>query len=532
MNLEFLQAVALSVANERSLDMILKRIVAGLADTPEMVLARIWLIGPGDICESCPSRSECPDQTACLHLVASDGRPLSEGAPRPTRLDGMFRRFPLGVRKVGQIGESGESLLFTDVGAADSWVRDPAWVRREEVRSFAGQPLIFRGEILGVLGVFSRSRLTNADLAMLRTFADNGAAAIANARAFEEVDKLRRQLEAENEYLREKVETAFSSEKIIGRSAAIQKVLQQVKLVAPTESTVLILGESGTGKELVAREIHRSSKRKSAPMIRVNCATIPAELFESEFFGHVKGSFTGAVRDRIGRFQAADGGTLFLDEVGEIPLKLQSKLLRVLQEGEFEAVGDDTTRSVDVRIIAATNRDLRREVSEGRFREDLYYRLGVFPIEVPALRDRRDDIGMLASHFFGRIAERLSIPTPILKKKHVRSLESYAWPGNVRELENAIERALITRQGDHLNFSIGHAGSIGAPVIPPSAPSSSEEVLTAEELRTFERQNIIAALEKCDWKIRGTSGAANLLGMKPTTLASKMKTMHIRREGI
>jgi transcriptional regulator with GAF, ATPase, and Fis domain len=262
----------------------------------------------------------------------------------------------------------------------------------------------------------------------------------------------------------------------------------------------------------------------------VNCATIPAELFESEFFGHVKGSFTGAVRDRIGRFQAADGGTLFLDEVGEIPLNLQSKLLRVLQEGEFEAVGEGVSRSVDVRIIAATNKDLKREVREGRFREDLYYRLGVFPIEVPALRDRREDIGMLAGHFLGSIAERLSIPAPTLKRKHVKELETYAWPGNVRELENAIERALITRQGDHLDFSIGHTGFGGVPEAVPSPTSSSEETLTAGELRALERQNIITALEKCGWKIRGADGAANLLGMKPTTLSSRMKAMRIRRE--
>lgn len=532
MNLEFLQAVALSVANERSLDSILKRIVAGLADTPEMVLARIWLQGPGDICETCPSRSECPSKEVCLHLVASDGRPLSKAAPRPTRLDGLFRRFPLGVRKVGKIAESGESLLFTDVDRGDSWVRDSDWVEREGVRSFAGQPLIFRGEILGVLVVFSRSKLTNSDLAMLRTFADNGASAIANARAFENVDRLRQQLEAENEYLRERVQTPLSSEEIIGRSSAIQKVLQQIELVAPTESTILIQGESGTGKELVAREVHRKSKRRSAPLIRVNCATIPAELFESEFFGHVKGSFTGAVRDRIGRFQAADGGTLFLDEVGEIPLGLQSKLLRVLQEGEFEAVGEDVTRSVDVRIIAATNRDLRREVDEGRFREDLYYRLSVFPIDIPALRHRRGDIGLLASHFVERIAERLSIPVPALKKKHVNQLESYDWPGNIRELENAIERALITQRGNQLDFnsSLGTLNNpVAARISRPKLQEGEQEPLTADEMKAFERQNIISALTICGWKIRGKDGAAAMLGIKPTTLSSKMKAMGISR---
>lgn len=532
MNLEFLQAVALSVANERSLAGILKRIVAGLADTPDTVLARIWLIDHGDICDTCLSRSECPDQTACLHLVASDGKPSCDDTPRPTRLDGMFCRFPLGVRKVGQVGETGEALLLTDIGTEASWLRDPEWAKRENVRSFACQPLIFRGEILGVLGIFSRLTLTNSDLAMLRTFADNGSSAIANARAFEEVDRLRQQLEAENKYLREEVQTAYSSEELIGSSAPIQKILRQIELVAPTDSTVLIEGESGTGKELVAREIHRKSARKNEPMVRVNCATIPAELFESEFFGHVKGSFTGAVRDRVGRFQIAHRGTLFLDEVGEIPLNLQSKLLRVLQEGEFEPIGDDASRAVDVRVIAATNRDLEDEVRRGKFREDLYYRLGVFPIEVPPLRQRRDDIGLLADHFVNRIAERLSIQKPDLKKKHVRQLEQYDWPGNIRELENVIERALITRRGAQLEFGLARENTSGASAATTSEllnHEQSAEILSADEIKEFERLNIVAALNKCDWKIGGSDGAAALLGVKPTTLSSRIKAMNIKR---
>ncbi len=532
MNLDFLQAVALSVANERSVDRILERIVAGLADTPETVLARIWLIRPGDICAECPVSPECPDRTSCLHLVASNGRPLGEAAPRPTRLDGMFRRFPLGVRKVGKVGRSGEPLLLTDVEAAPEWLRDPGWAQREQMSSFAAQPLIFRGEVLGVLAVFSRSDLTKTHLAMLRTFADNAAAAIVNARTFEEVERLRRQLEAENEYLREEVQTTHSSSEIVGDSSATQKILEQIALVAATDSSVLIQGQSGTGKELVARGIHRQSGRSRAPMVRVNCATIPAELFESEFFGHVKGSFTGAVRDRIGRFQVADGGTLFLDEVGEIPLNLQSKLLRVLQEGEFEPVGDHRSRSVDVRIIAATNRDLRAEVERGRFREDLYYRLSVFPIEVPPLAARRGDIGLLAAHFLRQIAARFSIPEPRLKRRHVRDLEAYDWPGNVRELENVIERALITRRGDQLSFNLtpGQPGGPGAAASRTPIPAGKQQdILSATEVRAFERENTVAALEACGWKIGGEDGAASLLGIRPTTLSSKMKVMGIQR---
>lgn len=534
MNLEFLQAVALCVANERSLAEILKGIVAGLADTPEIVLARIWLRKPGDICQTCPVRAECPDRTECLHLVASDGNPLETSTPRPIRLDGLFRRFPLGIRKVGQIGATGEAILLNDVDADPVWLRDPTWAQTERVRSFAGQPLIFRGEVLGVLAIFSRDVLTNRDLALLRTFADNAAAAIMNARAFEEVECLHRQLEAENEYLREEVELTFVSDEIVGHSPAIQNILERVAMVAPTNSTVLIQGESGTGKELVAREIHRQSKRANKPLVRVNCATVPAALFESEFFGHAKGSFTGALRDRIGRFQIADGGTLFLDEVGEIPLDLQAKLLRVLQEGEFEPIGEDRSRTVDVRIIAATNRDLQAEIEQGRFREDLYYRLSVFPIQVLPLRQHPKDIGLLAAHFLRSIAVRLSVPAPRLKQRHVRELEAYDWPGNVRELENIIERALITRKGDRLAFDLqprSDRTKSKAPAINTTDPTPpmEHEILTAAEMRALERDNLLTAMEACNWKISGPNGAATLLETKPTTLSSKIKAMRIER---
>lgn len=534
MNLEFLQAVALSVANERCIKDTLRRIVSGLSDGPETVLARIWLHGPRDICGDCPTQWECPEHPECLHLVASDGRPLKESTPRPVRLDGRFRRFPLGVRKVGRIGATGESILLNDVASNPTWLKDPDWAKAEQVRSFAGQPLIFRGDIIGVLAIFSRARLTSADSALLRTFADNAAAAIANARAFQEIERLQKQLADENAYLWEEVECAFASDEIVGRSAAVRQILEQITMVAPTDSTVLIQGESGTGKELVAREIHKQSKRAHKALVRVNCATVPAELFESEFFGHVKGSFTGALRDRVGRFQIADGGTLFLDEVGEIPLSLQAKLLRVLQEGEFEPIGEDFSRSVDVRIIAATNRDLKAEIEQGRFREDLYYRLGVFPIQVPPLRKHGEDIGLLASHFVRTIAARLSLPEPRLKQRHVSELEAYDWPGNVRELENVIERALIARQGDQLVFDLHTLENRErSKVLDPDEGSQTaetqREVLTTEEMRAFERSNLIAALKACHWKIGGSNGAAALLGTRPTTLSSRMKALHIER---
>jgi transcriptional regulator with GAF, ATPase, and Fis domain len=284
-----------------------------------------------------------------------------------------------------------------------------------------------------------------------------------DARAFEEIEQLKRRLELENEYLREEISQSQAFGDIVGSSPALQKVLEQIELVATTNANVLILGESGTGKELVARAIHQRSQRRDRPLVKVNCASIPKELFESEFFGHAKGAFTGALRDRIGRFQLADGGTIFLDEVGEIPLDLQNKLLRVLQEREFERVGEETSRRVDVRIIAATNRDLEAESRAGRFREDLYYRLGIFPIQVPPLRDRAADIGLLAAHFVRHFCEQLNLPSRKLTRGDVERLERFDWPGNVRELQNVIERALIrsvTVQGSRRSIRGGLRGAL------------------------------------------------------------------------
>ncbi|MBI2515825.1 MAG: sigma 54-interacting transcriptional regulator [Opitutae bacterium] len=337
-------------------------------------------------------------------------------------------------------------------------------------------------------------------------------------------------LELENEALVADLRHKFGS--IIGCSPALQKVLAQISTVAPTEANVLILGESGTGKELVARGIHEMSARRDHPLVRVNCASIPKELFESEFFGHVRGAFTGAVKDRAGRFEAADGGTLLLDEIGEIPLDLQSKLLRVLQEGQFERVGDDRTRTVKVRLIAATNRDLLAEAKAGRFRLDLYYRLSVFPIEVPPLRERMEDIGLLAEHFVGHAARRLGTPRPRLTKLHVQELQSYDWPGNVRELQNVIERAVILSRGGRLRLDLP---SRAAPQKPGrwaelSPVPDADEELSLDELVVREREIVLTALRRTNWKIYGVDGAAALLQCKPTTLVSKMKRLKIKRE--
>jgi PAS domain S-box-containing protein len=350
--------------------------------------------------------------------------------------------------------------------------------------------------------------------------------------AEEEIRNLRHQLELENEYLNEEVHDAQAYGDIIGSSPALENILRQIEMVSPTEASVLISGESGTGKELIAREIHNRSSRSKRPMIKVNCASIPKELYESEFFGHVKGSFTGAIKDRAGRFQLADGGTLFLDEIGELPLDLQSKLLRVLQEGTFERIGDEKTQKVDVRIIAATNRPLKEEVEAKRFREDLYYRLNVFPIESPPLRSRKEDIPLLTSNFLQLASKKLNLPTPKLTKANIIELKKYDWPGNVRELQNVIERSVITSRSGKLSFHLAqinissdqHGSNFDA-----HHPDDEKNILTQDEIKSLDRQNLLLALNQHHWKITGAEGAAERLQMKPTTLHSKIKKFGLKR---
>jgi PAS domain S-box-containing protein len=332
-------------------------------------------------------------------------------------------------------------------------------------------------------------------------------------------------LERENEYLRDELRETSGTEELIGPSAGLARIRDQIAMVAPTEASVLIGGESGTGKELVARAIHELSARRAKPLVRVNCAAIPKELFESEFFGHVRGSFTGAVKDRTGRFELANGGTLFLDEVGEIPLDLQGKLLRVIQEGQFERVGEERTRTVSVRILSATNRDLEKECTAGRFRLDLYYRLSVFPIDIPPLRERRDDILPLAEHFLKLAAQKLMIRQPQLTKTQARELQEYWWPGNVRELQNVIERATILAA--HGAFVL-HLNPGKRP-----APEGAVQPAIAQGLgriKDQEKELVATALRQARGKLYGANGAAAILGIRPTTLASKLPRLGLKRE--
>ena len=344
--------------------------------------------------------------------------------------------------------------------------------------------------------------------------------------ALNEVEHLKTRLEMENAYLQEELSSEFNHHQMVGRSHAILSVLQKIELVAPSDATVLISGESGTGKELIARAIHDLSQRSQRSLIRVNCAAIPSELFESEFFGHIRGAFTGATSDRPGRFELADGGTLFLDEVGEIPLALQGKLLRVIQEQQYERIGEATTRHVDVRIIAATNRDLKALVEQGKFREDLYFRLNVFPIESIPLRKRKGDIPLLAQHFLQRASTRANKPGLKISFSELEKLQNYAWPGNIRELENIIERQVILAQGNTLRFDdLSPSSQRVNDVLQPR--DEAQPLLTDDDFKSREKQNLIAALKLCHGKVSGHGGAAAMLNIKPTTLASRLKRYRI-----
>lgn len=386
------------------------------------------------------------------------------------------------------------------------------------------------GEIIeGVLSAFAdRDERGNVlrMLAVVHDMTERNRAESEKRDAFTEIARLNEELRRERDYLREEVKVALNFGEIVGSSTAIERVLEQVELVAPTDASVIIFGESGTGKELIASAIHERSERRDKSMVRVNCGAIPRELFESEFFGHAKGAFTGALKDRIGRFELADGGTLFLDEVGDIPLDLQSKLLRVLQESSFERVGEDRTRSVDVRLIAATNRDLKAEVQAKRFREDLYFRLNVVPIEAPPLRERLEDVPQLAAYFVALASQKVKRKTPSLTQANVLQLQRYLWPGNIRELQNIIDRAVILSNDGRLHFDLPRQDDLSYPT--DTGTGESAELTTPEAARKHrDREIIVAALERSNGKISGAGGAAEILGVKPTTLSSRIKSLGI-----
>lgn len=419
----------------------------------------------------------------------------------------------------------------------------PDWAAQQGIVAYAARPIHHGGRPIGVIANYLRLEVAPASideaLFLLGVVGNTVGAALKHEQAMATIEAIRQQLQRENAYLREEVSSARGFGEILGSSVAITELQENVRLVADTEAPVLITGETGSGKELVARAIHQSSTRSARPLVVVNCAAVAKELFESEFFGHARGAFSGAHHDRAGRFAVADGGTLFLDEVAEIPLDLQSKLLRVLQTGTYERVGDDRTRTADVRIIAACNRDLQQAVASGGFRKDLYYRLNVFPVQVPPLRDRHQDIPLLAQSFLQDAAQRCNIPTPQFDATQLALLCSYDWPGNVRELKNLMERVAIISRGKapDLRAMLGLEDPVelAQHALPPKTEMQSAETAGPEELiredqwREMDRQRLSKALERCDWRVQGSGGAAELLGISPSTLRSRINALGIQR---
>jgi len=454
----------------------------------------------------------------------------------------LQERGPASPAVVRAVSRSGETLVVDDAGRDARFADDP-YVAEMRPRSILCTPVLHRGRYVALLylendrtpGAFGEQQLRAVELILshaavalenarlhagLRQEAEERAHVVDELRhALSELAVLKERLEAENVYLQQELKTQYEFEEIVGRSTAMQRVLRQMEQVAGTDATVLLLGETGTGKELVARGVHGRSRRRDRALVKVNCAALPATLIESELFGHEKGAFTGALGRKIGRFELADGGTIFLDEIGDLALELQAKLLRVLQEGEFERLGSTTTLKVDVRVIAATNRDLRRAIDDGSFRSDLYYRLGVFPIEVPPLRARTDDIPLLVWYFVTKHQGQLGKTIERIPKAVMDALIAYRWPGNVRELENLVERAIILSPGTTLQMD----EHLGDAAVPRPALSSGQRLDDAE------RAHILRVLEDCHWTLKGKGNAAERLGLKPSTLRFRLKKLGIAR---
>jgi formate hydrogenlyase transcriptional activator len=427
-------------------------------------------------------------------------------------------------RVVNYVRRTGECVVLEDARSDRQYASDP-YIQAAQTRSVLCAPVLHQGRLVGVLYLennLTPGAFTPGRLEVIQVLASHAAIAIQNARLFAEVAQLRDRLEAENVYLREEVKQHQGFEEIVGRSAPLQELLGQVRQVAPTDSTVLITGETGTGKELIARAIHKLSPRGSGPLVTINCGAISPSLVESELFGHEKGAFTGAIARKIGRFELADGGTIFLDEIGDLPLDLQVKLLRVLQEGEIERVGGARAIPVNVRVLAATHRDLERAVEAGRFRADLYYRLDVFPLRVPPLRERTEDIPALVRHFVMKYGAKMGKRIDSIPKSALDALTALPWSGNVRELANVIERSVIVTQGKQLEL----------PERPVAAPAPGAPVELERRPREVSRADILGALEASGWRVSGPRGAARRLGLKPTTLEARMKKLGIARPGV
>ena len=437
---------------------------------------------------------------------------------------------PIDEEVSGAVFRTGKLWCGTVLEARRLGMKDTS---QAEVGTVCILPLVSRGRVLGTFGVvkYQAAAFTGDDIEFLSQIGNQIAIAVENACAFGQIRALKDQLSKEKLYLEDEIRTEMNFAQIIGNSGALRKVLKNVETVAPTDSTVLIYGETGTGKELIARSIHDLSPRRAKPFVKLNCAAIPTGLLESELFGHEKGAFTGAIAQRIGRFEVANGGTIFLDEVGEIPLELQTKLLRVLQEREFERLGSSRTLRTDARLIAATNRDLETMVTEQKFRSDLFFRLNVFPVHVPPLRERQDDIPLLVRHFTQQFSGRMKKAIDTIPSAAMDALCRYHWPGNIRELQNVIERAVIISTGASLRMDVGDLkfAKAGHPAESPVSPKPTNGALH-DVLEETERHQILKALKQSNWVVAGPNGAAAHLGMKRSTLQLRMHKLRIARD--
>ena len=510
--------------------LVLDSITRDLVEQAGMSISVIWLYTTNAKCPECRGEAESglDDTTLGMHssaMFASDARDAA--LPR--------HRVPEGFGLPGRVARSRSPMLVADVpgvlgryradrnavpelpgGDGGETDEELNWVLRMGIQSAGAYPLLINGDqLVGVLGMLAARTIEPEEFGYLGVLAQQAAISIRDAQLFEENKQLRDRLQVENAYLQEEIQSAGGFSEVVGEHPSLRALLRDIRQVAATDSTVLLLGETGTGKELIARAIHQMSGRKERPLIKVNCGAIAPGVVESELFGHERGAFTGALQRRLGRFELANHGTIFLDEVGELPLDTQTRLLRVLQEQEFERVGGSSPIRVDVRVIAATNRDLEAEVRAGRFRSDLFYRLNVFPARVPPLRERSSDVPLLARHFLAQYQRKLGKTLEGITREGMERLERYGWPGNIRELQNVIERACVLARGPVVHIT-EELESGGRPERPP---------VRLARLEDAERTHIQQALKETGGTIHGPRGAAQLLGINPSTLRSRMEKL-------
>ncbi|HKG91702.1 MAG TPA: sigma 54-interacting transcriptional regulator [Gemmatimonadaceae bacterium] len=527
--LEMLRRVTRSLAAAPDLSVVLGSITSALVEHAGAALARVALYLGDDECDICRTRGPVgthrSEGAKCLHHLAPSSGIVMDPAGPDHLLPLTIPSLPGRVARERRPWFSND--LMRDV-AGDLTPEEIARLLELGFVSIGGYPLEFRGELLGVIGILGRQPFEPQAFELLAIFADQAAMAIKSAYLFRELQQYKDRLQVENAYLQEEIRAERGFEEIIGQSPALKAVLRKVKQVAGVDTTVLLTGETGTGKELIARAIHALSPRSDRPMIKVNCGAIPQGIVESELFGHERGAFTGALQRRIGRFELADTGTLFMDEVGELPLDTQIKLLRVLQEQEFERVGGTRALKVDARLVAATNREPEKEVAEGRFRADLFYRLNVFPIRVPPLRERPGDIPLLVRYFLSHFRRKLGKPLEGMTRESLERLQRYEWPGNIRELQNVIERACVLARGPVVGVTDALRAPGDAAVVREGgdAGGDAEPILTLEE---SERAHIRRALAETGGKIHGPDGAAALLDVNGSTLRSRMQRLGVEK---